>query len=126
MKALEKPRTDIQSGTLLGMFSNTFGGTMTAIYSSAALKTRQREIKDIAMKEVVHITENGNGAFIFCSEEVFEKELRNAAEQAAYEARLIDTIERGRAEIAAGRYIEGLDEGLAELNKRWAAKHGTN
>lgn len=99
---------------------------MTAIYSSAALKTRQREIKDIAMKEVVHITENGNGAFIFCSEEVFEKELRNAAEQAAYEARLIDTIERGRADIAAGRYIEGLDEGLAELNKRWAAKHGTN
>ena len=29
---------------------------MTAIYSSAALKTRQREIKDIARKDVVHIT----------------------------------------------------------------------
>ena len=46
---------------------------MTAIYSSAALKTRQREIKDIARKDVVHITENGNAAFVFMSEELFEQ-----------------------------------------------------
>ena len=41
----------------------------TPIYSFAALKTKQREIKDRAAEEVVHITENGNAAYIFCSED---------------------------------------------------------
>ena len=45
---------------------------MTAIYSSAALKTRQREIKDIARKDVVHITENGNAAFVFMSQRILK------------------------------------------------------
>lgn len=37
---------------------------MTPIYSSAAIKTRQREVKDAARENVVHITENGNAAFV--------------------------------------------------------------
>lgn len=80
---------------------------MTAIYSSSALKTNQREIKDIALKEVVHITENGNGAFIFCSEELFQKRLQEAADEAVYEARMAYVIERGRSQIARGEYVEG-------------------
>ena len=36
----------------------------TPIYSFAALKTKQREIKDRAAEEVVHITENGRGGVV--------------------------------------------------------------
>ena len=91
---------------------------MTPIYSSAALKTRQREIKDVAREQVVHITENGNAAFVLMSEELYEKNLRAAAERADYEARVASVIERGRADIDAGRYIEGTDAALAEIERR--------
>ncbi len=100
---------------------------MTAIYSSSALKTNQREIKDIALKEVVHITENGNGAFVFCSEELFQQKLQEAADKAAYEARLAYVIERGRREIAQGDYVEG-DEAFAlfdELDRK-LSEHGND
>lgn len=95
---------------------------MTHIYSSSALKTRQREIKDIAKTEVVHITENGNGAFVFMGEDVYEQQLREVAEEAAYEERLRAAIERGRRDIEEGRYIEGTDNFFAELEKRVAAR----
>ena len=57
----------------------------TPIYSFAALKTKQREIKDRAAEEVVHITENGNAAYIFCSEDVLAQEKARAVEEALYE-----------------------------------------
>ncbi len=96
---------------------------MTPIYSSAALKTRQREVKDAALKNVVHITENGNGAFVFCSEEIFESQLKQAAEQAAYEERMKAAIERGRDDYAAGRVIEGTDAAFAKADEL-RASHG--
>ena len=91
---------------------------MTAIFSSSALKTNQREIKDAALKEVVHITENGNGAFVFCSEEIFENAIQRAAEEAAYEERLKFAIESGRRDFKEGRCIEGIDAFFAEVGKR--------
>lgn len=103
-----KPYIDTASGILSSIgFDTRKWEAMTAIYSSSALKTNQREIKDIALKEIVHITENGNGAFIFCSEELFQKKLQEAADEAAYEARMAYVIERGRAQIARGEYVEG-------------------
>lgn len=95
---------------------------MTPIYSSAALKTRQREIKDVARSQVVHITENGNAAFVLMSEEVYEKNLREAAERASYEARVASVVERGRADIEAGRFVEGTAAALAEIERRAALR----
>lgn len=96
---------------------------MTPIYSSAALKTRQREVKDAALKNVVHITENGNGAFVFCSEEIFENQLKQAAEQAAYEERMRAVIERGRTDYTTGRVTEGTDAAFAKAAEL-RAQHG--
>ncbi len=95
---------------------------MTVIYSSAALKSKQREVKDAALKDVVHITENGNGAFVFCSEELFERKLREAAEEAAYEERLMAVVERGRADYVAGRVVEGTQAALAAIEQRRASR----
>ena len=97
---------------------------MAVIYSSAALKTRQREVKDAALKDVVHITENGNGAFVFCSEELFEQKLEQAAEQAAYEERMRAVVMRGRSDFASGNYVEGAEEALSEIARRRSARHG--
>ena len=84
----------------------------------SALQKKQREVKEAAQTDVVRITENGIGAYVFCSESVFKQALAEAAEEAAYEARMEAAILRGRADIAAGRYIEGTDAVRAEIEKR--------
>lgn len=96
---------------------------MTAIFSSAALKTRQREIKDIARKDVVHITENGNAAFVFMSEELFEERVSRAAEEAALAERMRACIKASDDCFDNGQYIEGTDAFLGALDERLAS-HG--
>lgn len=94
----------------------------TPIYSFAALKSRQREVKDRANSEIVHLTENGNAAYILCSEEVFARELAKAADEARFDQELREAIERGRADIAAGRYVSGLGNIKASLHDAWDEK----
>lgn len=95
---------------------------MTVIYSSVALKNKQREVKDAAMEEVVHITENGNGAFVFCSERVFDRAIQAAKDEAVYEARLSGALDRADADMAAGRFFADIEEarnaGLARGRER--------
>ncbi|MEG2850301.1 MAG: hypothetical protein RR866_01230 [Raoultibacter sp.] len=93
---------------------------MTAIYSSAALKNRQREVKDAALVDVVHITENGNGAFIFCSEEIFERKMLKAQEEALYEARLSEALDRADDDIVAGRFFTNTEEARQAAEMRRA------
>lgn len=95
---------------------------MEAIFSSAALRNNQREVKDAALKDVVHITENGNGAFVFCSEEVFERRLRQAAEDALYASRMASAIEDGRADIESGKAYRSAGTAFAEIAHRRSAR----
>ncbi|TJW10382.1 hypothetical protein E5982_07050 [Parvibacter caecicola] len=90
-----------------------------AIYSFAALKSKQREIKDRADREVVHITENGNAAYVFCSEEVFARAKAQAIEDALYEKELRETIARGREDVEAGRYVVGVEGAIARMREIW-------
>ena len=92
---------------------------MDAIYSATMLRDRPREVKEAARHNLVRITENGNGAFVFCSEEIYREKIAEAAEQAAYETRVSMAIERGREDIAAGRVFNGsLDDLLDEAERR--------
>lgn len=95
---------------------------MDAIYSATALRDHPREVKEAARKGLVRITENGNGAFVFCSERVFKDQLRRVAEDAAYEARMAAVLERGRVDIDAGRVVEGTEAALAEIERRAVAR----
>lgn len=97
--------------------------TTTQIYSSSALKTRQREIKDAARRDVVHITENGNAAFVLLSEELFAQRLRQAREEAAYEERMRQVILAGREDQREGRVIIGTNALLEEVDRLRSA-HG--
>lgn len=88
------------------------------IFPISALQKRQGEVKRAAQDGVVRITENGVGAYVFCTEETFRKKLAEAAESAAYEAKMAALIERGRADISAGRSYRGLDAAMAEVERR--------
>ena len=92
----------------------------TPIYSFAALKSKQREVKDRADQEVVHLTENGNAAYILCSEEVFAKELAKAADEARFKQELREVVERGRTDIAAGRFVVGSEATIARMHEVWS------
>ena len=93
---------------------------MDAIYSATALRDHPREVKQAARERLVRITENG--AYVFCSEEVFQREVDDAVERALYAQRVSDAIDRGRADIAAGRYVEGIEAAKAAVADKRASR----
>jgi PHD/YefM family antitoxin component YafN of YafNO toxin-antitoxin module len=95
---------------------------MDAIFSSTALRDRQAEVKKAAREGLVRITENGAGAFVFCSDEVFQLQLDEAAERALHCAAAEAAIARGRASYASGDYVEGAEAAFAEAARRRSAR----
>ena len=55
---------------------------MSPIFPISALQKRQREVKEAAKDDVVRITENGMGAYVFCTEETFKRVIAETAEEA--------------------------------------------
>lgn len=87
------------------------------------LQRSPNEVKQAARDSVVRITEQGAGAYVFCNEDAFEKRIAREREAAAYEARLLEAVGRGAADIEAGRYTMSIDEAFTradELRKRYA------
>lgn len=94
-----------------------------AIYPVSALQKNQREIREAAKEKMLHITENGASAYVFCSEEVLERTIARAVEEALYERECLEAIERGEEDIAQGRCVTGADalrKALADRRKRVA------
>lgn len=95
---------------------------MDAIYPVTALTDRQHEVKEAARERLVRITENGRSAFVFCSEEVFQREIDDAVERAVYASRAEGAVARGRAAFEAGDFVEGVDAGRRAVAERRAAR----
>lgn len=96
---------------------------MEPIYSMTALQRNTSEVKEAARKDVVRITEQGGAGFIFASEDAFERRIAAEREDAAYEARLLEAVGRGVADIEAGRYTTSIDDAFAraaELRRQYA------
>jgi len=83
---------------------------MEPIFPITALQKNPAEVKAAAEKDLVRITEDGLGAFVFASEEVYERKIREAVEEARYLARISAAIGRGIADIEAGRFTTSVDE----------------
>lgn len=90
---------------------------MEAIYPITALQKDPKRVREEAKKGVVRISENGNAAYIFCSEEIFEKRLEQEREKAAYEARVVESIGRGIADIETGHYVDTLRRAFERASK---------
>ena len=96
---------------------------MPAIYPSTALKNQQREIKAMADNEIVHITENGWGKYVFMSEDVLRRTVEQAVEDALYEKRLADALAESRADFEEDRCYAPRDEMMAAVAKKREALH---
>ena len=96
---------------------------MEAIYPVTALQKQQGEVKKAAREGLVRITENGKGAYVFCSENVFGRILDQAAEDAAAEARMHLIVNRGRSDIAAGRTYKDTEAAMRAVEQKVLASH---
>lgn len=95
---------------------------MDAIYSATALRDHPREVKRAAQERLVRITENGKGAYVFCSEGVFQQQIDDAVERALYVQRAEAAIDAGRRAFEAGDYIEGIDAARQAVAERRASR----
>ena len=96
---------------------------MEPIFTMTALQRNTSEVKKAARDEVVRITDQGSAGFVFSSEEAFERRIAAEREDAAYEARLLEAVGRGAADIGAGRFVESIDEAFekaASMRRRYA------
>ena len=96
---------------------------MDAIFSMTTLQRNPSEVKRAAQENLVRVTEQGSPAYVFCSEDTFEQIIVREREDAAYEARLLDAVGRGVADIEAGRFVTSVSDAFnraAELRQRYA------
>lgn len=92
-------------------------GEMEKIFPITALHKHSQEVREAAKEDVVRITENGMGAFVFCSEEVFESRLEQAKYDAIYEAELNQALSVAEEDFAEGRYVTGFDDAWERINE---------
>lgn len=88
---------------------------MEAVYPITALTKQQAKIKDAAREDIVRITENGSAAWIFASEEAYERRVEEAVAEALYEASISTAIARGMRDYDEGRITTGTEEARAKL-----------
>ena len=93
---------------------------MEEIYPVSALAKNQGAVKRAAQNGVVRITEHGAAAYVFCSEDVFNRRIQEAVEDALYEARLRMAIMQGRADIDAGRVYRSTETAREQVERRLA------
>ena len=91
---------------------------MPPIYPSTALKNQQREIKQLADTQIVYITENGRGKYVFMSENVLQKQIDSAVENALYEARMAEALRASREDFAQGRLYSSRADLLAAVERK--------
>lgn len=89
---------------------------MEAIFPISALQKDAAAVRREAQADIVRLTENGRGAYIFATEEVFEEYVRRQREEAAFEARLLEGVERGEAAYRAGDYLP-MDEAVKKIRE---------
>ena len=91
------------------------------VYPASALVKRQPEVKAAARERLVRITERGRGAYVFASEEVFQREVDEAVAEALEAIEMRAVIARGREDLARGDYVVGIEAAKAELARRRAS-----
>lgn len=91
---------------------------MPPIYPSTALKNQQREIKALADTQMVYITENGRGKYIFASVKVVEDAIAQAVEDALYEQRLAAALGQSRDGYERGDYYRLREELMAAVQRK--------
>lgn len=93
---------------------------MPPIYPSVALKNQQREIKALADSQIVYITENGRGKYVFMSEEVLRRQIDDAVNEALYAFRMAEALRESRSDFKEGRCYSSREELMAAVERKRA------
>ncbi len=100
---------------------------MSVIYPISDLQKRPAEVKEHARREVVHLTENGRGAYVMMSEDFFEDYVARKQNEAVWESELVAAVEAGMHDVEQGRTytleetLKHIEELRAHLNGNEAA-----
>ena len=97
---------------------------MEPIMPLTTLLRNPSKVKDAAKESIVRITEHGEGAYIFATEESFEAYVQRQREEAAFEERLSRVIERGLADVEAGCVSDDLDGLFARIEAKFGEASG--
>ncbi len=92
---------------------------MEPILPLTTLLRNPGKVKDAAKESIVRITEHGEGAYIFATEESFEAYVRRQREEAAFEERLARSVEQGLEEAEAGRVSDDLEGLFARVEAKF-------
>jgi hypothetical protein len=87
------------------------------IYPITALQKNSKEIRERAEKDIVHITENGSSAYVFCSENVLAERIKREREDAAFEARMGEAIGRGLVDIDTGSFYGTIESAFTRVEE---------
>lgn len=98
-------------------------GEHHAGYLSTALKNQQREVKSVADNEIVYITENGWGKYVFMSNEVFNNAVKSAVDEAICQEQLAIALRESRQDFEEGRYCSSREEMMAAVAAKRETPH---
>lgn len=90
---------------------------MEAIFPFTALAKDAKTVKAEADRGIVHITENGKGAYVFTSEREFDELIKRERADAAYEAYVLAAVAQGESDLGSGRFVTSRDQMFSEARK---------
>lgn len=97
---------------------------MEPIFSMTTLQRSPSKVKQAALDNVVRITEQGSGGYVFASEKAFADYIARQREEAVAEARITDSIDRGIADIESGQFVTSLEIAFARAAEAREAADG--
>lgn len=90
---------------------------MPAIHNMTTLQRNPSKVKADAKAKLVYVTGQGGESYVFASDEVFERVIARERADAAYEARLLEAVGRGVADIREGRFTTSIDDAFAHAER---------
>lgn len=92
---------------------------MEPIFPISALQKDTAAVRREAERDIVRLTVDGRGKYVFATEEVLEAYVQSRIEDAEFERRAIEALDRAMADIEAGRECPA-EESFARIREKRA------
>lgn len=94
---------------------------MEAIFPISALQKDASAVRQEAESDIVRLTVDGRGKYIFATEDVFEEYVNRKVEEALYKERLEESLDRATEDERTGR-LKPAGASIAYLRKELDAR----
>lgn len=96
---------------------------MQAIYPISALQKDAAAVRRDASEDIVRLTVDGRGMYVFATEEVFEDYVQRQVDEALCEREAMDVLDRAMDDAEAGRLVPAEEDwkSLGEADYRAAS-----